>query len=156
MKILIAPDSFKESLGAFEVATALAAGMAPLLPDAVFELVPMADGGEGTVEALVVATDGQYFAVEVTGPLGERVIAQYGLLGDGHTAVVEMAAASGLGLVPVAKRNPLTTTSYGTGELIRHALAQNIDTLIVGLGGSATIDGGAGLCQALGVRFFPA
>jgi glycerate 2-kinase len=153
MKILIAPDSFKESLGAFEVATALAAGMAPLMPDAIFELVPMADGGEGTVAALVAATHGQTIAVEVTGPLGDRVTAQYGLLGDGHTAVLEMAAASGLGLVPLTRRNPLTTTSYGTGELIRHALAQNIETLIIGLGGSATIDGGAGLCQALGVRF---
>lgn len=154
MKILIAPDSFKENLTAAAAATALAAGMAPLLPEATFDLVPMADGGEGTVDALVTATRGRRLAAVVTGPLGERVTAHYGVLGDGRTAVIEMAAASGLGLVPTARRNPLATTSYGTGELVRHALTQGIDTLIIGIGGSATVDGGAGMCQALGVRFF--
>ena len=154
MKILIAPDSFMENLTAAEVATALAAGMATLLPEATFDLVPMADGGEGTVDALVTATRGRRLAAVVTGPLGERVTAHYGVLGDGRTAVIEMAGASGLGLVPTARRNPLATTSYGTGELVRHALTQGIDTLIIGIGGSATVDGGAGMCQALGIRFF--
>ncbi|MGD9604222.1 MAG: glycerate kinase [Gammaproteobacteria bacterium] len=154
MRILIAPDSFKESLPAPAVAAALARGMHAVLPDAVFDLVPMADGGEGTLEALVAATAGTRVDVGVTGPLGERRRACYGLLGgERRTAVVEMAAASGLMLVPANARDPTRTTSYGTGELFAHALGQPVDTLIVAIGGSATVDGGAGLCQALGVRF---
>ncbi|MGE3500185.1 MAG: glycerate kinase [Candidatus Binatia bacterium] len=154
MRILIAPDSFKESLPAPAVAAALARGLRAVLPDATLDLVPMADGGEGTMDAIVAATAGTFVDVDVTGPRGERRRARYGLLGDDRrTAVVEMAAASGLMLVPANERDPTRTTSYGTGELIAHALAQPVDTLIVAIGGSATIDGGAGLCQALGIRF---
>ncbi len=153
MKILIAPDSFKESLGAAEVATALARGIATVLSDAEFDLLPMADGGEGTVEAIVRARGGQYHWVSVTGPMGERINARYGILDDGRTAVVEMASASGLGLVPPATRDPTKTTSYGTGEIVRHIIEQRVETIILGIGGSATVDGGAGLCQALGVQF---
>ncbi len=154
MKIVIAPDSFKESLSALEVATALASGVRAALPDAVCELVPMADGGEGTVDALVAATHGRHLQVEVTGPLGQPINARFGVLGSTRTAVVEMAAASGLMLVPPLARDPTRTTSFGTGELIRAALDERVDTLIVALGGSATIDGGAGMLQALGVKFF--
>lgn len=153
MRILIAPDSFKESLSAADVAAALARGMQPVLPAAVFDLVPMADGGEGTADALIAATGGERVPVEITGPRGERRIAHYGLLGDRRTAVIEMAAASGLALVPRDARDPAHTTSYGTGELIRAALGRQVEALIVAIGGSATVDGGAGLCQALGVRF---
>ena len=153
MKIVIAPDSFKESLTALAVATAVATGMRRVLPHAHYDLVPLADGGEGTVAALVAATAGELVEATVTGPLGSPVTAHYGLLGDGVTAVIEVAQASGLERVPVALRYPTRTTSYGTGELIRHALAHAPAKLIIGLGGSATSDGGAGLCQALGVRF---
>ena len=127
--------------------------MRGVLPDAVFELVPMADGGEGTVDALVAATAGTIVAAEVTGPLGEKVNARYGILGDRRTAVIEIAQASGLALVAEARRDPLRTTTYGSGELILDALAHGVDRIIVGLGGSATNDGGTGMCQALGVRF---
>jgi len=157
VKIVIAPDSFKESLGAAEVAAALAAGIGAVLPDAALEQVPMADGGEGTVDALVSATGGRFCNARVTGPRGEAVNARYGILGDGRTAVIEMAAASGLALVPPTARDPAHTTSFGTGELIRLACSitgGDIQALIIGLGGSATVDGGAGLCQALGARFF--
>lgn len=156
MKIVIAPDSFKESLDAQAVAEAIAAGIAAVLPNASFDLVPMADGGEGTVAALVAATEGRIVTAAVTGPRGERRVATFGLLGDGRTAALELAAASGLALVPRDARNPLLTTSYGTGELIRAALDHGVETLIVGIGGSATVDGGGGLLQALGVRFFAA
>jgi glycerate kinase len=152
MKIVIAPDSFKECLTAQQVAAAIEAGFRDVLPDAEYVVLPMADGGEGTVAALVAATGGRCVSLAVTGPLGESVVAEYGLTGDGKTAVVEMAAASGLGLVPPDRRNPLLTTSYGTGELIRAALATGVDRLIVGIGGSATNDGGAGMLQALGVK----
>jgi len=116
----------------------------------------MADGGEGTVQALVDATSGRLIAARVTGPLGDPVDAAYGITGDGETAVIEMAAASGLPLVPPEKRNPLVTTTYGTGELIRHALDNGARRFIIGIGGSATNDGGAGMAQALGVRFLNA
>lgn len=156
MNILIAPDSFKESLSARAVATALATGIEAALPGSRCDLAPLADGGEGTVEALVAATGGHLQEATVTGPLGQPVVAAYGVLGGSRTAVIEMAAASGLALVPPAARDPLRTTSVGTGELIRHALTgiEGLETLVIGLGGSATVDGGAGLCQALGVRFF--
>jgi glycerate 2-kinase len=154
MKIVIAPDSFKESLSAWQVATLLADGIRAVIPTVKCELVPMADGGEGTVDALVTATHGRVIDAEVTGPLGDRVTARFGLLGNARCAVVEMAAASGLMLVPAASRDPCRTTSFGTGQLIRKALAQQVDTLIVAIGGSATVDGGAGMLQALGVKFF--
>ncbi|MEA3403802.1 MAG: glycerate kinase [Armatimonadota bacterium] len=152
MRIVIAPDSFKGCLTALEVCQAAAEGISAI--DDEFELVqvPMADGGEGTVQSLVDATDGQLITERVTGPLGEPVEATYGLLGDGETAVIEMAAASGLPLVPQDRRDPLTTTTYGTGELMRAALDRGRRKLIVGIGGSATTDAGAGMAQALGVR----
>ncbi|GFN22660.1 glycerate kinase [Thermanaeromonas sp. C210] len=151
-RIVIAPDSFKESLEAPEVAAAIAAGVKRVLPAAETIEVPLADGGEGLISTLVAATGGRVEAATVTGPLGEPVRACWGVLGDGRTAVIEMAQASGLPLVPKDRRNPLITTTYGTGELIRHALDAGCRRLIVGIGGSATNDGGAGMAQALGVR----
>lgn len=152
MKIVIAPDSYKESLSSLEVANAIEAGFKEIFPEAEYKKIPIADGGEGTTEALVVATSGCIIDVEVTGPLGKKVRAFYGICGDKQTAVIEMAAASGLGLVPQEKRNPLLTTSYGTGELIRSALDAGYRKFIIGIGGSATNDAGAGMLQALGVR----
>ncbi|ELY2492334.1 glycerate kinase [Cronobacter sakazakii] len=153
-KIVIAPDSFKESLSAMDVAKAIEAGFREIYPQAHYVCVPMADGGEGTVEAMVAATGGQIITTPVTAPLGNKVDGFFGLLGDGETAVVEMAAASGLHLVPTAQRDPRITTSYGTGELILAALERGVKAIIIGIGGSATNDGGAGMMQALGARFF--
>ncbi|EPT7044470.1 glycerate kinase [Cronobacter sakazakii] len=152
-KIVIAPDSFKESLSAMDVAKAIEAGFREIYPQAHYVCVPMADGGEGTVEAMVAATGGQIITAPVTAPLGNKVDGFFGLLGDGETAVVEMAAASGLHLVPTAQRDPRITTSYGTGELILAALELGVKAIIIGIGGSATNDGGAGMMQALGARF---
>ncbi|MFN3421931.1 MAG: glycerate kinase, partial [Armatimonadota bacterium] len=145
MRLVIAPDSFKGSASAKEVAKTISDGLKIALPDAEFDLVPMADGGEGTVEALVAATNGKIVTKRVTGPLGEPVDAFFGILGDGETAVIEMAAAAGLHLVPPEKRNPLVTTTYGVGELIKAALDAGCKRIIVGIGGSATNDGGAGM-----------
>ena len=156
MKIVIAPDSFKESLTALEVAEAIEAGLKKVLPDAEYVKVPMADGGEGTVQSLVDATEGRLISAEVRAPLGNKVRAEFGLSGDGRTAIIEMAAASGLHLVPPEARNPLRTTSYGTGELILAALAEGVEKIIVGIGGSATNDGGAGMLQALGALLLDA
>lgn len=152
MKIIIAPDSFKESLSSPEVADAIEAGFRSFFPDAEYLRLPIADGGEGTVDALITATDGSVIDAEVTGPLGEKIQAFYGVCGDGRTAVIEMAAASGLDLVPTGQRNPLRTTSFGTGDLIRQALDAGYRRFIIGIGGSATNDAGAGMLQALGVR----
>ncbi|TLV10584.1 glycerate 2-kinase [Klebsiella indica] len=152
MKIVIAPDSYKESLSATEVAQAIEKGFREIFPDALYVKVPLADGGEGTVEAMIAATQGTRMSICVTGPLGVPVDASWGLSGDGKTAFIEMAAASGLGLVPPAQRNPLLTTSRGTGELILHALDHGAKNIIIGIGGSATNDGGAGMMQALGAR----
>ena len=151
MKIVIAPDSFKGSLTALEVSDALEQGVKRVYPEAKVEKVPMADGGEGTVECLVNATRGKIYQQEVLGPLGEPVIATFGILGDKITAAIEMASASGLPLVPPEKKNPLITTTYGTGQLIKAALDQGCRKIIIGIGGSATNDGGAGMVQALGV-----
>lgn len=152
MKIIIAPDSFKESLSALEAADAIERGFKTVFPGADYRKLPMADGGEGTVQSLIDATNGWIKERVVTGPLGESVKAFFGMMGDGKTAVIEMAAASGLHLVPVDKRNPLVTTTRGTGELIGAALDAGAERLIIGIGGSATNDGGAGLIQALGGR----
>lgn len=152
MKIVIAPDSYKESLSALEVATAIEQGFREIWPDADYVKLPVADGGEGTVEAMVAATAGRMVHVDVTGPLGASVQAFYGLSGDERSAFIEMAAASGLELVKPAQRNPLTTTSWGTGELISHALDAGVKHIIIGIGGSATNDGGAGMVQALGAK----
>ena len=156
MKIVIAPQGFKGNLTALEVARAIEKGVKKVVPGATTTIKPMADGGEGTVQALVDATGGKIMATEVTGPLGERVNAHWGILSDKVTAVIEMAAASGLPLVPPDKLNPLVATTYGTGELIRTALDNDCRKLIIGIGGSATNDGGAGMAQALGARLLDA
>lgn len=152
MKIVIAPDSYKESLSALEVATHIEAGFREVFPNASYVKLPVADGGEGTVEAMVAATDGEIIEVDVTGPLGEPVKAFYGISGDKQQAFIEMAAASGLELVPPELRNPLNTTSWGTGELIGYALDSGVKSILIGIGGSATNDGGIGMVQALGAR----
>lgn len=156
MTILLAPNAFKGCLTAPQVCDALAEGIRRVLSDADIIKVPVADGGDGTVESLVNATGGQLFYQEVTDPLGGRVTARFGIMGDGETAVIEMAEASGLRLVPEEKRSPLITTTYGTGELIRAALEKGCRKLIIGIGGSATNDGGAGMAQALGAKLLDA
>lgn len=156
MKIVIAPDSFKENLTSLEVAAAIERGIRRVLPKARCVKVPMADGGEGTVQSLVDATGGRIRKCKVTGPMGQAVVARYGLLGDGKTAVIEMAEASGLPLVPRAQRNPLLSSTYGTGQLLADAVRRGVKHIIIGIGGSATNDGGAGMAQALGVRFLDA
>ena len=153
MKIIIAPDSFKGSLSAADAAEAMATGARRVYPHADIVSIPLADGGEGTVDAWLRACGGRLVRCPVTGPLGKQLNADYGILGRGDTAVVEMAAASGLTLVPPSQRNPLDTTTRGTGELIRHAIGSGVTRLVIGLGGSATNDGGTGALQALGVRF---
>ncbi|PSV53097.1 glycerate kinase [Photobacterium sp. GB-1] len=152
MKIIIAPDSYKESLTAMEVATAIENGFRQVLPNAEYIKLPMADGGEGTVQSLVDASNGRIIECTVTGPLGEQVNGFFGLMGDGKTAIIEMAAASGLHLVSPEQRNPMLTNSFGTGELILAALDKGVEHIIVGIGGSATNDGGIGMAQALGIR----
>ena len=179
MKVVIAPDTFKESLSAVDAAQALAQGVLKARPDAQIDLCPMADGGEGTVAAMVAATGGQFITADVFGPLGQPVRARLGLMGamrdaalpgeagymaavafseggqatGGHTAVIEMAAASGLALVPGDLRNPLKATTFGTGQLIMNALDTGARDILIGLGGSATCDGGVGCAQALGIVF---
>ncbi|MFJ8356701.1 glycerate kinase [Bacillus paramycoides] len=153
MKVVIASDSYKESLKAMEVCEAIERGFAAVFPKAEYVKVPIGDGGEGTVESLVDATRGRIISLNVTGPLGESIQAFYGMSKDKKTAFIEMAAASGLQHVPIEKRNPLITTTKGTGELILHALDQGAKHIILGLGGSATNDGGAGMLSVLGVRF---
>ncbi|MEC2258342.1 glycerate 2-kinase [Bacillus thuringiensis] len=153
MKVVIASDSYKESLKAIEVCEAIERGFRAIFPNAKYVKIPIGDGGEGTVESLVDATGGRIISISVTGPLRESVQAFYGVSKDKKTAFIEMAAASGLQHVPVEKRNPLITTTKGTGELILHALNQGAEYIILGLGGSATNDGGAGMLAALGVRF---
>lgn len=156
MKIIIAPDSFKGSLTAKQAAHAMQEGILRAIPDAQCVCVPMADGGEGTVQSLVDATQGTLVEAQVSDPLGKSTTAVYGILSDGVTAVIEMAAASGIQYVNEQTKNPRITTTYGTGELIRDALDHGVRSFIIGLGGSATNDGGAGMAQALGVKFFDA
>jgi len=150
MRIVIAPNAFKGSLSALDAAEAIAEGVRAASPDADLVLVPIADGGDGTVDALVAATQGERRTLRVRGPLGDPVDAGYGLIDAGSTAVIEMAKAAGLALVPAAKRDPRITTTYGVGELLRRAYDQGARRFIVGIGGSATNDGGAGMAQALG------
>jgi len=156
MRIVVAPDSFKGSLSAVEVANAMEKGILNIFPEAEVKKVPIADGGEGTVEALVAATGGRIIKNTVVGPLGTDVEACWGILGDGETAVIEMASASGLTVVPEGQLNPRVATTYGTGQLMKAALDMGIRKLIIGIGGSATNDGGAGMAAALGIRFFDA
>lgn len=152
IKILIVSDSFKGSISSLEAGQCIKQGFARVFPAAEILIEPIADGGEGTVDALVSGVGGTYFSETVTGPLGEPVTAQYAVLSDG-TAVIEMAAASGLMLIPEEKRNPTVTTTYGTGQLILAALNKGCRKILIGIGGSATNDGGIGMAQALGVVF---
>ena len=153
-KIVVASDSFKGCLSSLEIACAAAAGIRKVLPDCEVVGIPVADGGEGTAEALVDAMNGRFVACTVHDPLMNLIQAKYGILGDGLTAVIEMAAASGLTLVPPEKRNPLLTTTFGVGELIRDALQRGCRRFLIGIGGSATNDAGIGMLKALGYRFF--
>jgi len=150
MKIVIAPDSFKESMTALEAAEAIEEGFKKVLPNEQYTKVPMADGGEGTVQSIVDATGGTFKNLKVTGPLEEKVDAFYGLSGDKKIAVIEMATASGLDKIKKEDRNPLLTTTYGFGELIHDALDEGVEELLLGIGGSATNDGGAGMIMSLG------
>jgi len=156
MKILIAPDSFKENLSAKEVAQAIERGIKKVDENIQTSIVPMADGGEGTVESLVEATDGQIINVKVKDPLMRDIDSYYGVLGDRKTAVIEMAAASGLALLEKDERNPMDTTSFGTGQLIKYAIEEGYKNIIIGIGGSATNDGGAGMLMALGAKLLDA
>ena len=150
MNIVIAMDSFKGSLTSLEAGEAACSGIRRVLPEAKVKVMPLADGGEGTVEALTLGMGGELHRVEVIGPLGDKVMAQYGILPEGKTAIVEMAAATGLTLVPQDRRNPLHTTTYGVGEILRDASRHGCRHFIIGIGGSATNDGGVGMLQALG------
>jgi glycerate kinase len=151
VKILIGPDSFKDSVSASEFCQIAKELIRNNWPEDEVITVPLADGGEGTVESLVEGTDGRFIRVEVLGPLGETIEASYGLI-QGDVAVIEMAEASGLPLVPVEKRNPMYTTTYGTGQLIKDAIHKGCKKIIIGIGGSATNDGGIGMLQALGYQ----
>jgi len=153
LKILVAPNAFKESLSAIDAARSIAKGIRRGLPNARITEVPIADGGDGTLEAVISGTGGRILRTVVTGPLGNRIATEYGITGDGKTAVIEMSRSSGLALVPQARRNPMRTTSFGTGELIRAALGRGVSRILLGIGGSATVDGGIGALQALGVSF---
>ena len=153
MKIVIAPQGFKAGISGLDAAHAIARGVSAAVPAAEIVLAPVADGGDGTLNALVDGTGGQVFSSTVTGPLGQPIEAQWGVMGDGRTAVIEMALASGIALVPQRRRNPRITTTAGTGEMLREALDRGYTRVVVGLGGSATNDGGAGFATALGARF---
>ena len=152
MKVLIATDSFKGSLKSLEAAALIGKGIRRVYSAAQVEKIAIADGGEGTVEAMVESLQGEYRSAEVSDPIGNKVRASYGIV-NGDTAIIEMAEASGLYLVPQEKRNPLTTSTYGTGELIKDALSRGCRKVILGIGGSATNDGGMGMAAALGVKF---
>ncbi len=156
MKIVIAPQEFKESLRGIEIARAMREGVIRVWPDAETELVPVADGGDGTLQSLVDASDGEIMSATVDDPLGRPIDAIWGALGDGQTAVIEMARSSGLAILTPEERNPLITTTYGVGELMLQALDAGYRHLIIGIGGSATNDGGAGMAQALGARLLDA
>lgn len=154
MKIICAPDSFKESLSAIAAASAMAEGIRRVLPDALVDCCPVGDGGEGTLAALLESGSGQLLTVQVAGPYGEMVDASFGIFGDDQLAFVESAMAIGLPLIPAKQRDVMRTTSFGVGELLMHAVAHKPAAIIVGVGGSATNDGGCGMAQAMGVNFF--
>ena len=156
MRVVIVPDSFKGCLNALEVAFALRRGVQRVYPDSDIELIPMADGGEGTVEAILCAVHGEKIKIEVTDPLGRLIEATYALIDEGETALIEMASASGLTLLSPPERNPRVTSTYGTGLLIKDALDRGVKKILLGIGGSATNDGGAGLAVALGVKLLNA
>jgi glycerate kinase len=155
LRFVLAPDSFKESMSAAQACQAMQRGILQVFPDACCISVPMADGGEGTVDTLISSLNGQHVACEVTGPLAhQRIQTYFGLVDQGRTAVIEMAKANGIHLLEVEQRNPMLTSTYGTGEMIKQALDVGVNKIIVGLGGSVTNDGGAGMAQAFGVQFF--
>jgi glycerate kinase len=156
MKIIIATDSFKGSMRSDEAGSIIAEALGESLRDAEIKVIPVADGGEGTTDAVVRATGGEIREVKVTGPLGEPATAHFGLLPGGETAIMEMASASGLELIPTDRLSPMKATTYGTGELMRAAVAAGVREIILGIGGSATVDGGAGMAQALGYRLLTA
>lgn len=154
---VLAPDSFKESMSAEQACFAMQRGIEKAMPDAQCIHVPMADGGEGTVDALIAALQGRRIECEVTGPLpAQKIQTYFGLIDEGKTAVIEMAKASGIHLLEKPQRNPLLTSTFGTGEMIRHALDLGVNKIILGLGGSVTNDAGAGMAQALGAQFYDA
>nr|WP_255460067.1 glycerate kinase [Leptotrichia sp. oral taxon 223] len=152
MKVVISPDSFKESMSAKEVCDCVERGILSIFPEWEIKKVPMADGGEGTLESLIDATNGKIYNEETLNPLGEKIISKYGILGDKNIAIIEMASTSGIELIPSEKRNPYITTTYGTGQLMLKALDHDVERIILGIGGSATTDGGAGMLQALGAK----
>ncbi|PHH97941.1 glycerate kinase [Fusobacterium nucleatum] len=152
MKIVVAPDSFKESMSAKEVCDSIEKGLLSVSKDWEIVKVPMADGGEGTLEALIDATNGKIFNEKTLNPLGEEITSRFGILGEKNIAIIEMASTSGLELISPEKRNPYITTTYGTGQLMLKSLEQNVEEIILGIGGSATNDGGAGMLQALGAK----
>ncbi|HAS79708.1 MAG TPA: glycerate kinase [Fusobacteriaceae bacterium] len=154
MKILIAIDSFKGSLSSNELANRIENGIKKVYKNADIIKVPVADGGEGTIEALVEGTKGHFVEITVSNPILVPIKAKYGILGDQKTAVIEMATASGLPLVPIDKRNPMETTTFGTGEMIKDAISKGCREFLIGIGGSATNDGGIGMMKALGVKFY--
>ncbi|MCK5802833.1 MAG: glycerate kinase [Lentisphaeria bacterium] len=156
MKLVLAPDSFKGNMRSIEVCQILEAAFAAVLPDLEIIAIPMADGGEGTTEALVAAMSGALRSIRVHGPLGEMVDASYALVDGGRLAVMEMAAASGMELLASSQLDPMRTSTYGTGEMIRDCLGQGTRDIVLGIGGSATVDGGVGMAQALGFRFLDA
>lgn len=156
MLIVIAPDSYKGSLSAIDVAAAMRDGAKTVFPQAQFDMIPIADGGEGTVEALVAATSGSLRESSVKNPLGRAISASWGVLGDGKTAVIEMAAASGLPLLAANERDAMNACSYGTGQLVKAALDAGLRKIILGIGGSANNDGGAGFARALGAKLYDA
>ena len=156
MRIVVAMDSFKGSLSSLEAGNAVKAGILKADPDTVVDVLPLADGGEGTVQAITSAADGKLVQVEVTGPLGDAVSGEYGIIHGGRTAVMEMCSAAGLTLIPEGKRDPRFTTTYGVGEMIRDAINRGCDRFLIGIGGSATNDGGVGMLQALGFHFLDA
>ncbi|WP_027631474.1 glycerate kinase [Clostridium hydrogeniformans] len=153
MKFVLAPDSFKESMKAIEVAEAMEKGIKKVLNNAQCIKVPMADGGEGTTHALVHSTNGILEKIKVLGPLGKEVEGEIGILGEGKVAIIEMASASGLELLSKEERNPMITTTFGTGQLIKAALDKGVEKILIGIGGSATNDGGTGMLKALGAKF---
>ena len=156
MKIVVAADSFKGSMRSDEAGSIIADGIRESLGNAEIKVIPMADGGEGTTDAVVRATGGEIKEVAVTGPLGDPATAHYGLLPNGQTAIMEMASASGMELVPIDRLDPMKATTYGTGELMRAAVTAGVREIILGIGGSATVDGGTGMAQALGYRLLTA
>ncbi len=152
MKFVICPDSFKGSLSSREVARSIHRGLKKVIPEAEYTIFPMADGGEGTIDTLLFALGGKRYSATVFDPLGRKIKAEYGILLD-NTGVIEMAAASGLPLLRKEERNPLITSTYGTGQLLLELVKRNVKTILIGVGGSATVDGGMGMAKAIGVKF---